>query len=547
MGARQEQTKTFRAALYMRLSKDDEGTGESASISTQRDILRAYAAAQGIAVAGEYVDDGYSGTNFDRPDFQRMIGDIEAGTINCVITKDFSRLGRNSARTTELLEEYFPKKRIRYISVNDGFDSLSPSNGMVVATPFMLVMNEFYARDISQKIRSSFRAKMQKGDYISPFALYGYRKDPANKNHLLIDTEAAEVVRSVFQMAADGERPSDIARSLNERRVPTPAEYRCRNNPALDISNYSSRREWTSDMLCKMLRNSVYLGQTEQGKTTKLSFKSKETRINSREDWIVVEGTHEPIVSKELFDQARRRSVMRRCAPNRDFTNVFSGIAKCADCGRNMTTSPTRKKGSTCSLCCGAYKAYGAKECGNHFIDYDLLYRIVTEELRSMLQLTEEERQEILSSLAQEEESRGSEESKKTGDLLRKKESRLKEVNTLIKRAFELYALGNQSETTYSELTADYETERQELQQTIQDLRARLEPDTSREDQYKRFFALLDEVRNIESLTPALVKKLIDRIEVEQGRYEPDGSGKRVKKQTVRIYYRFIGCQEKTP
>ncbi len=547
MGTRQQTAKTFRAALYMRLSRDDEGSGESASISTQRDILRAFAQTQGIAVAGEYVDDGYSGTNFDRPDYQRMIADIEAGKINCVITKDLSRLGRNSAKTTDLLEEYFPEKNVRYISVTDGFDSLSITSGMAVATPFMLVMNEFYARDISHKIRSSLYAKMQKGDFISPFAPYGYQKDPENKNHLIVDPEAAEVVRSLFRMAADGVPPREIARTLNERHVPTPSEYRCQNRPDLKIEDYSRRREWTSVIVCKMLRNSVYLGQTEHGKTTKVSFKSKQTRVNSREDWIVVEGTHEAIISPELFEQARRRSVARRCEPNRGFTNVFSGIARCADCGRGMTTAPSRKKGSTYNLCCGAYKAYGSKECGNHFVDYDLLYEVVSQEMHSLLSLTEPERREILTRLAQEEESRQRSESGRLDDLLKKKEQRLQEVKVLIKKAFELYAIGAQSDATYQQLMAEYERERQVLEESLQALKTRLTPDHNREERYRKFFALLGEVESFERLTPDLLKKLIDRIEVEQGFYAKDEDGKKRKHQTIRIYYRFVGCLEKTP
>lgn len=547
MGAQQEERKVYRAGLYMRLSKDDEGTGESASISTQRDILRAFAKGQGIMVVEEYVDDGFSGTNYDRPDFQRMIADIEAEQINCVITKDLSRLGRNSTRTTELLEEYFPARGVRYISVTDGFDSMMLTNGMAIAAPFMILVNELYARDISQKIRSSFKSKMEKGDYIAPFAPFGYQKDPENKNHLVVDAESASVVKMIFQMAADGCRPCDIARTLNEKHIPTPAEYRCLTHEHLDIHNYSKRHEWNSPILCKMLRNTVYLGRTVQGKTTKVSFKSKETRTIKPEDWVVVEGTHEPIISEELFEQVRRRVVSRLCVPNKGFVNVFSGIAKCPDCGRNMTTALTRKKGSTYNLCCGGYKSYGAAECGNHFIEYDMLYRVVLEELRAMLQLTEQERQEILSALAQDEKAKKAAAGNRLDELLKGKERRLQEVNTLVKKAFELFALGGQSESTYTQLIAEYEKERDELEQSIKTLHAQLDERDSKEDQYRRFFSLLDEVQSINTLTPSLVKELIDRIEVEQGHYEKDESGKKIKHQNIRIYYRFIGCIEKAP
>lgn len=537
--------KAFIAGLYMRLSKDDDGAEESASISTQRDILHAYAESQGIPVYDEYVDDGYSGTNYDRPDFQRMIGDVKDGHINCVITKDLSRLGRNSSKTTDLLEEIFPKYGVRYISVTDGFDSFAVSNGMAIAAPFMILVNELYARDISQKIRSSFRSKMENGSFVSSFAPYGYQKDPESKNRLIVDEEAAGVVESIFRMAANGWRTSDIAKKLNEDGVPTPSVYRCMKNPHLDINNYSKRREWTSVIICKMLRNSVYLGQTEHGKTTKVSFKCKETRTNKREDWIVVENTHEAIISKELFDLVRRRSASRRCSPNRGFVNVFSGVAKCADCGRNMTTAPTRKRGSTYNLCCGGYKAYGARECGNHFVDYDILYNVVMEELRSVLTLTDKERREIVSSLGSMDDMRSGGGGKRTGDLLKKKEKRLQEVNSLIKKAFELYAFGDQSESTYSKLISEYEKERDALEQAIRAMRNLAEQEESKEKQYMKFFALLDSVQNVETLTPDIVKRLIDRIEVEQGHYETTEDGKKIKRQSIRIYYRFIGCIEK--
>ncbi len=547
MGARQEPERPLRAGLYLRLSRDDEGTGESASISTQRDILRRYARQRGIAVAEEYVDDGYSGTNYDRPAFRRMIAAIEEGEINCVITKDLSRLGRNSARTAELLEEFFPRHRIRYISVADGFDSGAITHGSAIAAPFMLLLNECYARDISQKIRASLKAKMEKGDYISPFAPYGYRKDPKNKNHLLIDEEPAGVVRSIFRMAADGWRTSDIAKVLNERRVPTPAAYRRQRDPMPGSAARAGRPEWTSSMLCKLLRNGVYLGRTEHGKTTKLSFKSKETLTNPREDWIVVEGTHEPIVSRELFEQVGRRAAARRCSPGRGFRNIFSGIARCADCGRNMTTAPSRKKGGGCNLCCGGYKAHRAEACSNHFIGYDTLYRVVQEELRALLALTGGERERLLDALEQALRRQRNEERAQWTDLLREKERRLRGVKLLIKRSFELYALGRQSDEAYRQLSADYEAERAALERAVEALKERLEPAGSAGTERAGLSSLLDELQRAEALNVGLLRGLIDRIEVEQGHYTSVSGGKRLKKQTIRICYKFIGPAGETP
>lgn len=528
-----------RAALYMRLSKDDEGAGESASIATQRDILRRFAAREGIPIAEEFVDDGYSGTSFERPAFRRMLDAIEAGQIDCVLVKDLSRLGRNSARMTELLEEVFPRYRVCFLSVSDGFDSRALSTGMALAAPFVLVLHEAYARDISQKIRSSLRAKMEKGDFIASFAPYGYRKDPENKNRLLPDEEAAEVVRSIFRMAADGCRPSDIAHTLNARQIPTPAVYR-RLHSAQPGSEPESRREWTSSMLCKLLRNPVYRGQTAQGKTTKLSFKSRETLSNRREDWITVEGTHEPLVSDALFEQVRRRSAARRCPPVRGFRNLFSGLVFCADCGRAMTTAPTRKKNRVCDLCCGAYKARGTVACSNHFIAYDTLCQIVRAELCSLLRLTDAERAQLFAVHRRDALARAASERAQRERRLREGETRLRELELLIRRAFELSTLGGASAASCAQLLAGYEAERAGLERTVRRLREAPEPESPAEDE-GAFSTLLDDLQYMDELRADLLHRMVERIEVEQGHYETGPDGKRVKRQLVRILYRLEG------
>ena len=528
-----EANAPFRAALYMRLSRDDEGVGESASISTQRDILRAFARAQGIAVAGEYADDGWSGTVFDRPDFLRMLRDIEAGEINCVLVKDLSRLGRNSARTAELLEEYFPRHGVRCIALGEGYDSLSLSGGMALAAPFMLLMNELYARDISQKIRASLRAKMEKGAFVSAFAPYGYRKDPADRNRLLADEEAAAVVRRIFRLAADGRRPSDIARELNAARIPTPAAYRAQRRAG--AAGGAEQRAWSASMLCKLLRNRVYLGHTEHGKSTKLSFKSRETRAVPRKEWIVVKDTHEPLVSPELFEAAARRAAARRRPPGGGFVNLFSGVAVCADCGRNMSAAPARKKSRGGMLCCGSYKAHGARACSNHFLEYDVLHTVVQAELRALLTLTEAERETVLTALAREEDTRRRAEGAGAERLLHTKEKRLRELDTLIPELFEQAARGLLPEDTYRRLMADYEEERAALEASLPALKARCEAPA----EAPAYSALLTAAERAEPLTPLFIKRFIARIEVGQGHYEKDAEGKRVKRQRIRIVYRF--------
>lgn len=532
----------YKTALYLRLSKDDEGTGESSSISTQRSILKEYAKNKGLTVVREYVDDGFSGTNYNRPSFQKMIEDIESGKINCVITKDLSRLGRNSARTSDLLDEYFPSRGVRYISVIDGYDSVHLTNGVVMATPLVMAMHEMYARDISCKIKSAFKAKMERGDYIGSFAPYGYQKDTANgnKNHLVADPMVAHIVQKIFQMAADGVSPSAIARYLNSEQIATPAIYRCTTRPYLNPDDATQRKQWTASIICKMLRNTVYLGHLSQGKTSKVSFKNKTVQSIPREEWIIVSNTHEPLISQELFEKVRNRSIARRTFPVKGFTNIFSGIAKCADCGKNMTTAPSKKKGVSHNLCCGAYKLHGAKACSNHFIDYDLLYSIILQELQTWLKLSDADQEEIIKCAVWEAKKKQQHHSEMM-EPIKKMEMRVQEISTLLKTLYEDYIFHRVEKNIYEKLYSDYSAELNSLEKSISELKKQAQSHEVTRESYKEFFSLLSTVTNITTITRPILHKLIDKIEVEQGDYQKDNDGKKVKRQKIKIYYRFIG------
>ena len=525
---------TYKAALYMRLSKDDDGTSESASITTQRKMLRSYAADKGFQVFDEYVDDGWSGTNFDRPDFKRMIADIEAGKVNLVLTKDLSRLGRDYITAGQYTEIYFPSKGVRYIAINDGYDSDSPYTDIA---PFKNVINEMYARDTSKKIRSAFTTKMRDGAYIAAFAPYGYQKDPADKNHLVVDTQSGEIVKQIFRLAANGALPIEIARTLNAQGTPSPAVYRCMTHEGLDVNQYSQRQEWTSATITKMLRNVVYLGHTAQGKTTRVSFKSHLTVSNPRDEWIVVENTHEALVDAETFDLVRRRSASRTCEKKGAFYNLFSGIAKCADCGKNMSATGTRKKGSPANLTCGGYKLYGADECSNHFIDYNVLYEIVLTSLKEQLCISRGERAAILDNaqkhplfIVKQQDHR-----KELGSI----KKRLRELEKIIGKLYEDNAAGRLNNARMNKLLPKYEQEAEALEKRMDAIemeKAASVPleQTSREKLDK----LLCQFTDVTELTPKLLFKLIDHIEIGQGHYEKGAHG-RVKHQTVKIFYRF--------
>jgi len=520
---------------YLRLSKDD-GIGESASISTQRKIIHNYAKEHGFKIVKEYVDDGWSGTNFERPGFQQMIKDIEDKKVHLIITKDLSRLGRDYIQTGQYTEIFFPTKGVRYIAINDGYDSDSPYSDIA---PFKNVVNEMYARDISRKIRSSFIANMEDGNYIGNFAPYGYQKDPADKHRLIPDEAAAATVKMIFEMAAGGTAPTGIADFLNANSIPPPAIYRCIIHPHLNPDNYSRRKEWTASNVVKLLRNTVYLGHLSQGKTSKVSFKSAVTVQKPRQDWIVVENTHEPLVSQELYDEVRRRSQSRTCNKNGGFQNIFSGIAKCADCGRNMSAVGTRKKGSPANLACGGYKLYGSEECSNHFIDYNTLYDIVLDSIRERVRLSKKEQDEILKCLQEEL-------SAKINDPDRKRKlanlkAKGQELDKTIERLYEDHVQGVLSGDRFTKLLDKYENESKDIAAKIQilDMDADLKQQSAKlQESHKKLRARLMSFTNVKELSIDTLFQLIDRIEIEQGYFEKTEHG-RVKHQTVKIYFRF--------
>lgn len=516
----------------MRLSKDDDGVGESASITTQRKMLRAYAKENQFNVYEEYVDDGISGTTFDRPDFKRMIQDIESKKINMVITKDLSRLGRDYIITGQYTEIYFPSKRVRYIAINDGYDSDSPYTDIA---PFKNVINEMYARDTSKKIRSAFITRMQEGLFVGAFAPYGYQRDPLDKHHLIIDEVSAKTMKEIFRKASEGFLPIQIARELNNKNVPTPIEYRCLQNPEMNSADFSKRREWTSSTITKMLKNIVYLGHMAQGKTTKVSFKSDVTIANPVDDWFVVENTHEPLVEFELFDMASRRSKQRTCIKKGQFNNLFSGIAKCDDCKRNMSTVGTRKKGAAANLACGGYKLYGSGECSNHFIDYDTLYEIVLSSIKELVRLSSQDEQEILDRVQKQVKRQETRVDNQREITTLKKRNR--EIDMLIEKLYEDNIEGILSAERMKKLLQKYEVESQEVIEEIKSLEQENHP-KKQDNSMNKLKKLLHDFTEPTELTQDMIYRLIDHIEISQGNYQKTDNGK-VKHQTVKIYFRF--------
>ena len=318
----------YHVALYIRLSKEDENEGPSESVNNQKSLLDDFVKKHRLSVYDTYIDDGWSGTNFDRPDFQRMIGDIEAKKVNMVITKDLSRLGRDYIMTGHYMERYFPEKRVRYISLLDGIDTGVESSANDI-TPFRAIMNDMYAKDISKKIKSVKRDKQRKGQFIGGKPVYGYKMHPTEKNKIVIDEEVAPVVQRIFGMALDGKSCRQIAMQLNEEGIPTPATY-----AGLTVARpgpYTGK--WSSERVSDMLQNETYIGNMVQGRTVKISYKSKKCLKQERENWVVVEGTHEPLIDAESFRKVKMLINSRKHTRSRTYDFLLKGLIFCHECG----------------------------------------------------------------------------------------------------------------------------------------------------------------------------------------------------------------------
>lgn len=377
----------FNTAEYIRLSREDGDKAESDSVGNQRKLITDYLKGKDDFILYDtYVDDGYTGTNFNRPAFQRMIADIEAGKVNCVIVKDLSRFGRDYIDTGKYLERYFPDNDVRFISITDYIDSFKQAYDMLL--PIKNIFNEQYARDISKKVCASMNAKQKAGEFIGAFASYGYRKSPADKNSLLVDEYAAEIVRKVFHLYISGYGKNSIAKKLNREGILCPTEYKrmngqnYRNAHKLETTSY-----WTYSTINQMLHNEMYAGNMVQGRKTQ-RMRSKQ-RVTDKEDWIVVEHTHEAIIDRETWEKTQR--LLGRRTRNLDLnTNVsiFAGFLKCGDCGRSLV----KKIGTVghgegiINYYCGTYVRSGTQYCSPHPMPHLILQKIILEDLKTVIQ-----------------------------------------------------------------------------------------------------------------------------------------------------------------
>ncbi|MBE6862915.1 MAG: DUF4368 domain-containing protein [Ruminococcus sp.] len=516
-------------ALYCRLSNDDDLQGESNSITNQKAILKKYADENGLGNTQFYVDDGFSGTNFNRPDFMRMMEDVKSGKISTIITKDLSRFGRDYLMTGQYIEMVLPDYDVRYIAINDNVDTLRSENEMMV---FKNVFNDWYARDCSKKIKAVFKAKGQSGKPLTSMIPYGYKKSETDKNVWEIDEEAAEIVRKIFQLCIDGYGPTQIARILTEDKVLTPTAY-AELKKSGSITCAKPYR-WSHRTIGALLEKLEYIGHTVNFRTKTKSYKSKKRIINSKTDWQIFENTHEAIISKEDFDLVQELRKNKRKLQHQEEVNPFSGMVYCADCGKKMYLCRSKSLNADQEhLKCSTYSADKA-DCSAHFIRTVVLEEIVLSELRKMTTFVRENEADFLQSAYECSQKQQSAELKAAKKRLAQSEKRVAELDKLFTRIYEDNVSGKLSDERFEMMSKNYEAEQKELRQIIPELSQFIEAREQKNADTAQFIGIVRKYSEIPKLTPEIMHEFIEKIVV----HAPDkSSGHRT--QQIDIHFRF--------
>lgn len=526
----------LRTGLYCRLSKDDMLQGDSESIKTQKAMLTQYAREHGFFVVEVYVDDGWSGLNFDRPDFNRMLDDIEAGKLDVVITKDLSRLGRDHLKVGHFTEIYFPMKNVRYIAVNDGVDTANKNNDIAALKN---VMNEFYSRDNSRKIRSSIRARAKAGLYRTSFNPIGYRKAPDNHNKLIVDTETAWIVKRIFELANAGMGAHKIATQFRKEQVPCPSWWlhsRGEKDYSERFENPDNKYEWSHTVIRNIISNPLYLGHSVMCKTESIFKVGKYKKVPEAEQ-IRVENTHEPLVSQELFDGANAKIESRRREDTEHFVSPFAGLVKCGTCGKALGLRYWGRDKHRVYIC--TTYAHNTKACTDHRIYYEDLYKAVLTDIQYHAALAFEDREKAValavSMNARADGSRG----KSNESKLKQARKRYEEVTRLFDRLYEDSLSGRISNDNFTRLIDKYQTEQEQLLGQIDTLQNALQEVKDNQRNAVKWADLMAQYAGLQELTAETLNLLIERIEVFD-RTATEGE----VTQTIKICYRFGGYIE---
>ena len=523
-------------ALYERLSHDDELQGESNSISNQKQLLMEYAVSHELPSPRHFADDGISGTRFDRPAFLSMMEEIENGNIGTVLIKDMSRLGRDYLKVGQIVE-MFRQKQVRLIAVNDGTDTLYGDDDFL---PFRNIMNEWYAKDTSKKIRSTFKAKGDSGKHVASSPPYGYVKDPLDKNHWIVDEEAAEVVRRIFKLTLDGFGPFQISKILESEKVEIPAMHQKKQGLGLyQTRELKNPYRWWSGTISSILTKKEYLGHTVNFKTRK-HFKDKKSHYVPQKYWQIFENTQEPIIDEETFNNAQKcRSGIKRYPNGWGEPHPLDGKMYCFDCGGIMYCHRTSNGKRVAQYTCSKYgkQPVGTLCKSGHRINASVVIELLRDTLRYLKTQIEDDPELFIEQMTQEENQNKDEQSKRKKSRLKTCEKRIAELEKLLCKIYEDNALGKLPEERYETLSNQYAKEQSELKKEREQILNYLDEIEKAKDGGKKFVNLMERYNNFDDITPLMVNEFVDKILV----HERDRKGSIQTTQTIDIYFNFIG------
>ncbi len=533
-------TKKYVAGLYCRLSKDDGNSVESMSIWSQKVMLKQFAESNSIAIYDYYVDDGYSGTNFERPSFKKMITDIENGKINCVITKDLSRLGRNCLQSGAYIEMYFPQKNIRYIAITDGIDTLNSNQNDIM--PFKNILNEMYVKDTSKKVKSAIQSRMREGTYIGSKAPFGYLKDPDNKRRLIIDEKTKPIIELIYKLCLEGKGTQLISQELMKRKIPRPSAF-VENAEKLYGLTEENKYQWSHRMVLNVLRDPVYCGNMARNKRPTLSFKNSKRMYIPKSDYIYAKDTHEGIVSEEIWEQVQTMIDKRKCNNKKGlyYDNIFQGLVRCPKCGYALTpkTDYRLKKKELIDFVhfsCSTYKKYGVNACSSHRIEARDLYNIVLEDIQYHGNMALSAKEDFVEKIIEKIEVEKIDEGKELSNKLELKKNQLAELDRSYEQLYEDRLEGNITERNFNLMNVSISKKQDKLIEEIKVLEGDIEVSFETEDNYKKFMNNISKYAKIKSLNRYILNQIIDKIYVYD-KEEIDGQ----ISQKVEIHYKFIG------
>ena len=549
MNIKQQDTKI--TALYERLSRDDELQGDSNSIRNQKSMLEDYAEKHGFSNIRHFTDDGWSGGNFDRPDWKKLIAEIEAGNVATVICKDMSRIGRDYLQVGFYTEVMFREKSVRFIAISNSIDSANRDSGEFA--PFLNIMSEWYLRDTSRKVKASHKARGTAGKRLTFAPIYGYRQNPQDKSEWLVDPEAAEVVRRIFKLTIEGKGPVQIARILSEGKVERPSHHMTtRGYAKRDYHDMTHPYAWSGNTVGHILSKPEYMGHTVNFRTYKDSYKDKQTKFAPPEDWVIFEGTHPAIIDRETWETAQRcRKTVRR-TDSLGEANPLTGLVFCADCGGKMynhriphRTEYTHPNGKVYSrppkddYSCSTYSLTNrkfARQCSQHYIRTAVLRELALDAIRTVSGFVKRSEVEFIRQVREASTVRQEETAKAHRRRIAKEQKRVAELNTIIKKLYEDTATGKLSDKRFDLLSAEYEREQEELEQSIAALQAELDNFHADGERADKFIAIVKRYTDFTELTPSMITEFIEKIVVHEA---DKSSGER--EQQVDIYLNFIG------